>query len=86
MVEDCSEGDLSFWSNVISVRLFHDRIVVALLQKVLVLNFLDLKLLHQIETIAYPNKLYVLGTATRDCREEEAEGDEEGKINNFTIN
>ncbi|MBA0802540.1 hypothetical protein Gohar_012823, partial [Gossypium harknessii] len=45
-------GELSFRSEVRSVRLRRDRIVVVLEQKIFVYNFADLKLLHQIETIA----------------------------------
>ncbi|PQQ03059.1 autophagy-related protein 18a [Prunus yedoensis var. nudiflora] len=47
-------GELSFRSVVRSVRLRRDRIVVVLEQKIFVYNFADLKLLHQIETIANP--------------------------------
>ncbi|KAK9714250.1 hypothetical protein RND81_06G081500 [Saponaria officinalis] len=50
-------GELSFRSEVRGVRLRRDRIVVALEQKVFVYNFADLKLLHQIETIANPKGL-----------------------------
>ncbi|MEW5309661.1 MAG: hypothetical protein WDW38_001531 [Sanguina aurantia] len=45
-------GELSFRSQVRAVRLRRDRIIVALEHKVLVYNFADLKLLHQIETLA----------------------------------
>ncbi|XVF21927.1 hypothetical protein REPUB_Repub12eG0131100 [Reevesia pubescens] len=50
-------GELSFRSEVRSVRLRRDRIVVVLEQKIYVYNFADLKLLHQIETIANPKGL-----------------------------
>ncbi|XP_047323175.1 autophagy-related protein 18a-like [Impatiens glandulifera] len=50
-------GELSFKSDVKSVRLRRDRIVVILLQKIFVYNFADLKLLHQIETIINPKGL-----------------------------
>ncbi|KAG5549170.1 hypothetical protein RHGRI_014518 [Rhododendron griersonianum] len=50
-------GELSFRSEVKSVRLRRDRIVVVLAQKIFVYNFSDLKLLHQIETIANPKGL-----------------------------
>ncbi|GMN43894.1 hypothetical protein TIFTF001_013074 [Ficus carica] len=50
-------GELSFRSEVKGVRLRRDRIVVVLVQKIFVYNFADLKLLHQIETIANPNGL-----------------------------
>ncbi|XAR49123.1 hypothetical protein NMG60_11032201 [Bertholletia excelsa] len=50
-------GELSFRSEVKSVRLRRDRIVVVLVQKIFVYNFSDLKLLHQIETIANPKGL-----------------------------
>ncbi|KAK4785816.1 hypothetical protein SAY86_002505 [Trapa natans] len=50
-------GELSFRSEVRSVRLRRDRIIVVLEQKVFVYNFADLKLLHQIETIANPKGL-----------------------------
>ncbi|KAM7254925.1 hypothetical protein ACFE04_020166 [Oxalis oulophora] len=56
-------GELSFRSDVRSVRLRRDRIVVVLEQKIFVYNFSDLKLLHQIETIANPNGLCAVSQA-----------------------
>ncbi|KAL3827846.1 hypothetical protein ACJIZ3_016648 [Penstemon smallii] len=50
-------GELSFRSEVRGVRLRRDRIIVILEQKIFVYNFADLKLLHQIETIANPKGL-----------------------------
>ncbi|KAL0437598.1 UNVERIFIED_CONTAM: Autophagy-related protein 18a, partial [Sesamum radiatum] len=50
-------GELSFRSEVRGVRLRRDRIVVVLEQKIFVYNMGDLKLLHQIETIANPKGL-----------------------------
>ncbi|XP_013716849.2 autophagy-related protein 18a [Brassica napus] len=50
-------GELSFRSEVRSVRLRRDRIVVVLEQKIFVYNFVDLKLMHQIETFANPKGL-----------------------------
>ncbi|EPS57155.1 hypothetical protein M569_17666, partial [Genlisea aurea] len=50
-------GELPFRSEVRGVRLRRDRIVVVLEQKIFVYNFADLKLLHQIETIANPKGL-----------------------------
>ncbi|KAJ7977951.1 Autophagy-related protein like, partial [Quillaja saponaria] len=50
-------GELSFRSEVKGVRLRRDRIVVVLLHKIFVYNFADLKVLHQIETIANPKGL-----------------------------
>ncbi|XP_010507860.1 PREDICTED: autophagy-related protein 18a [Camelina sativa] len=50
-------GELSFRSHVRSVRLRRDRLVVVLDLKVFVYNFADLKLLHQIETVANPKGL-----------------------------
>ncbi|KAL6564222.1 Autophagy-related protein 18a [Orobanche minor] len=49
-------GEISFRSEVRGVRLRRDRIIVVLEQKISVYNF-DLKLLHQIETIANPKGL-----------------------------
>ncbi|MBA0562041.1 hypothetical protein Golob_007120, partial [Gossypium lobatum] len=49
--------ELSFRSEVRSVRLRRDRIIVVLEQKIFVYNFVDLKLLHQIETILNPKGL-----------------------------
>ncbi|PKU77883.1 autophagy-related protein 18d-like [Dendrobium catenatum] len=45
-------GELAFRSNVRGVRLRQDRIVIVLEHKINVYNFSDLKLLHQIETLA----------------------------------
>lgn len=45
-------GELSFRSQVHSVRLRRDRICVSLEHKVLVYNFKDLRLLHSIETLS----------------------------------
>ncbi|CAN1197970.1 Autophagy-related protein 18a, partial [Linum perenne] len=50
-------GELSFRSEVRSVKLRRDRIIVVLEQKIFVYNFADLKLLHQIETISNPKGL-----------------------------
>ncbi|KAK2364646.1 autophagy-related protein 18c [Trifolium repens] len=50
-------GELSFRASVRGVRLRRDRIIVVVEQKIFVYNFADLKLLHQIETIANPKGL-----------------------------
>ena len=50
-------GELSFRATVRGVRLRRDRIIVVVEQKIFVYNFADLKLLHQIETIANPKGL-----------------------------
>ncbi|XP_004494924.2 autophagy-related protein 18a [Cicer arietinum] len=50
-------GELSFRAAVRGVRLRRDRIIVVVEQKIFVYNFVDLKLLHQIETIANPKGL-----------------------------
>ncbi|XP_047312234.1 autophagy-related protein 18a-like [Impatiens glandulifera] len=50
-------GDLSFRSDVKSVRLRRDRVVVVFKQKILVYNFVKMELLHQIETCANPKAL-----------------------------
>ncbi|KAL3531443.1 hypothetical protein ACH5RR_010765 [Cinchona calisaya] len=57
-------GELSFRSDVRGVRLRRDRIVVVLEQKIFVYNFADLKLLHQIETIANPKGLCAVSQAS----------------------
>lgn len=57
-------GELSFRSEVRAVRLRRDRIVVVLEHKIYVYNFADLKLLHQIETIANPRGLCALSAAS----------------------
>ncbi|CAN1311471.1 Autophagy-related protein 18d [Linum perenne] len=53
-------GEFSFRSQVRAVRLSRDRIVVVLEHKVYVYDFADLKLLHQIETLANPRGLCCL--------------------------
>ncbi|GAU29354.1 hypothetical protein TSUD_31590 [Trifolium subterraneum] len=64
-------GELSFRSEVKGVRLRRDRIVVVLGHKIFVYNFADLKVLHQIETIANPKGLcevsHVSGTMVLAC-------------------
>eukprot|EP00736_Rhodelphis_marinus_P008719 Rmarinus@m.19111 len=50
-------GELSFLNEVKAVRLRRDRIVAVLEYKIYVYNFADLKLLHQIETVANPKGL-----------------------------
>mmetsp|Transcript_17694 Transcript_17694/g.46047 ORF Transcript_17694/g.46047 Transcript_17694/m.46047 type:complete len:380 (-) Transcript_17694:117-1256(-) len=57
-------GELSFRSQVRTVRLRRDRIVVALEHKVLVYNFADLKLLHQIETLSNVKGLVALSASS----------------------
>ncbi|GBF89207.1 hypothetical protein Rsub_01924 [Raphidocelis subcapitata] len=57
-------GELSFKTQVRAVRLRRDRIVVALEHKVLVYNFADLKLLHQIETLANSRGLVALSPSS----------------------
>lgn len=49
--------ELTFKSEVRGVRLRRDRIIAVLERRILVYNFVDLKLLHQIETIANPKGL-----------------------------
>lgn len=53
-------GELSFRSEVYSVKLRRDRIVVVLRTKIYVYNFKDLKIVHQIETIENPKGLCAL--------------------------
>lgn len=53
-------GELSFRSQVRSVRLRRDKVVVALEHKVLIYNFADLRLLHSIETLSNPSGLLAL--------------------------
>lgn len=50
-------GELSFRSDVKSVRLRQDRIVVVLAHKVFVYDYVSFKLLHQIETAPNPSGL-----------------------------
>uniref|UniRef100_A0A7N0RJA8 Autophagy-related protein 18c n=1 Tax=Kalanchoe fedtschenkoi TaxID=63787 RepID=A0A7N0RJA8_KALFE len=53
-------GEFSFRSEVRAVKLRKDHIVVVLEHKIYVYNFMDLKLLHQIETLANPRGLCCL--------------------------
>ncbi|XP_065870157.1 autophagy-related protein 18c [Euphorbia lathyris] len=53
-------GEFSFRSEVRSVKLRRDRIVVVLEHKLYVYSFMDLKLIHQIETLANPRGLCCL--------------------------
>ncbi|XP_030458724.1 autophagy-related protein 18c isoform X3 [Syzygium oleosum] len=53
-------GEFAFRSEVRGVKLRRDRIVVVLEHKIYVHNFMDLKLLHQIETVANPRGLCCL--------------------------
>ncbi|KAH0457893.1 hypothetical protein IEQ34_013208 [Dendrobium chrysotoxum] len=53
-------GEFAFRSDVRGVRLRRDRIVVVLEHKIYVYNLTDLKLLHQIETLANPKGLCCL--------------------------
>ncbi|KAF8364674.1 hypothetical protein HHK36_033354 [Tetracentron sinense] len=53
-------GELSFRSDIRAVKLRRDRIVVVLEHKIYVYNFMDLKLLHQIETVGNPRGLCCL--------------------------
>lgn len=52
-------AELEFRSDVRAVKLRRDRIVVVLDNKVYVYNFVDLKLLHQIETFSNPKGLEI---------------------------
>ncbi|CAL0319603.1 unnamed protein product [Lupinus luteus] len=53
-------GEFTFRSEVHGVKLRRDRIVIVLKHKIYVHNFKDLKLLHQIETLANPRGLCCL--------------------------
>ncbi|KAG2724038.1 hypothetical protein I3760_02G199800 [Carya illinoinensis] len=53
-------GEFAFRSEVRAVKLRRDRIIVVLEHKIYVYNFMDLKLLHQIETLANPRGLCCL--------------------------
>ncbi|MED6113244.1 Autophagy- protein 18c [Stylosanthes scabra] len=53
-------GEFTFRSEVRGVKLRRDRIVVVLEHKIYIYNLMDLKLLHQIETLANPRGLCCL--------------------------
>lgn len=53
-------GEFTFRSEVRAVKLRRDRLVVVLEHKIYVYNFMNLKLLHQIETFANPKGLCCL--------------------------
>ncbi|KAK4489351.1 hypothetical protein RD792_005158 [Penstemon davidsonii] len=53
-------GEFSFRSEVRAVKLRRDCVVIVLEHKIYVYNFMDLKLLHQIETLANPRGLCCL--------------------------
>ncbi|KAF3433242.1 hypothetical protein FNV43_RR24344 [Rhamnella rubrinervis] len=53
-------SEFAFRSEVRAVKLRRDRLVVVLEHKIYVYNFMDLKLLHQIETLANPRGLCCL--------------------------
>lgn len=53
-------GKFTFSSEVHAMKLRRDRIVIVLSHKIYVNNFMDLKLLHQIETLANPRGLCCL--------------------------
>ncbi|RDX69033.1 Autophagy-related protein 18a, partial [Mucuna pruriens] len=57
-------GELSFRAPVRGVRLRRDRIIVVVEQKIFVYNFVDLKLVQQIETIANPKGLCAVSHVT----------------------
>ncbi|KAK9735457.1 hypothetical protein RND81_04G206500 [Saponaria officinalis] len=57
-------GELTFRSPVISARLRRDRIIVVLAKKILVYNFIDLKLVHLIETVENPKGLCEVSCAS----------------------
>uniref|UniRef100_A0A804P435 Autophagy-related protein 18a n=1 Tax=Zea mays TaxID=4577 RepID=A0A804P435_MAIZE len=53
-------GELSFRSPVRGVRLRRERIIVVLENKIFIYNFMDLKLLHQIDTLSNPKGMCVV--------------------------
>ncbi|GFP89391.1 autophagy-related protein 18d [Phtheirospermum japonicum] len=53
-------GEFSFRTEVRAVRLRRDRVVVVLEHKIYVYDFMDLRLIHQIETLANPRGLCCL--------------------------
>lgn len=57
-------GEFTFRSDIRGVKLRRDQIVVVLEHKIYVYNFMDLKLLHQIETLANPRGLCCLSHHT----------------------
>lgn len=60
-------SEFTFRSEVRAVKLRRDRIFVVLEHKIYVYNFMDLKLLHQIETLANPKGLCCLSQQSNTC-------------------
>ena len=60
-------GELSFRSEVKSVRMSRERVVVVLEYRVYVYNFADLNLLHTIETTSNPHGITELCADSRSC-------------------
>lgn len=60
-------GELSFRSKVRAVRLRRDKVVVVLEFKIYVYNFADLKLLHEIETLANTKAICALSSKATSC-------------------
>ncbi|KAL9233307.1 hypothetical protein vseg_008326 [Gypsophila vaccaria] len=57
-------GDISFRSPVITARLRRDRVVVVVLNKIFVYNFVNLKLVESVETVANPRGLCEVSCAS----------------------
>ncbi|KAJ7551703.1 hypothetical protein O6H91_06G025400 [Diphasiastrum complanatum] len=60
-------GELMFRSEVRAVKLRRDRLVVLLEYKIYVYNFMDLRVVHQIETLSNPKGLCALSSASNSC-------------------
>ncbi|KAG9443342.1 hypothetical protein H6P81_014682 [Aristolochia fimbriata] len=60
-------GEFTFRSDVRGVKLRRDRLVIVLEHKIYVYNLTDLKLLHQIETLANPKGLCCLSHHLSTC-------------------
>ena len=60
-------GELSFRSEVKSVRMSRERVIIVLEYKIYVYNFADLNLLHTLETVSNPKGLCALCADSRMC-------------------